>query len=145
MITIHSFQQARNLSQYDSVWAIVRSLKSKSSQIEQHTELSPSKDLFFLYLQLKKEGHWNKTTFQSMYVPQFLYELKYGAENGKSALNNLWKRDKIGENICLLCFCPNETLCHRSIVAGLLQATGCNVVTETGTDFSQYYQSYRKI
>ena len=128
---------------YDEVWAIVRSLKTKSSKLKQVTALSPSLDLFFKYRNLVKSNNWSKKSFDEIYVPQFLKELKSGNEKGFEFLNELYRLDKAGKKICLVCFCTEESMCHRSIVAGLLQGAGCNVRTEKGTDYSKYYAMYK--
>ena len=126
---------------YDEVWAIVRKMKGSSSAIRQITGLSPSPDLFFKYRSLEKEGNWNADTFRSVYLPQFLKEI-YESKEARFLLNQLYLRDKQERNVCLVCFCADETLCHRSIVAGLLQGVGCNVVTDTDNDYTEYYQMF---
>lgn len=143
MIHITNIRNIMN-GEYDEVWAIVRSLKSQSKALKQVTALSPSADLLGRYLALKGMGNWNAQTFTEVYVPQFLREMKENPE-AKSALNYLWSQDKQGKNICLVCFCTDETLCHRSIIAGLLQGVGANVVTDTGDDYMKYHQMYCEI
>lgn len=144
MIYIKSIRNVK-YAEHDEVWAIVRSLKNKSDKLKQVQELSPSLNLFFKYQKLAKENKWNETTFQNIYVPQFLKELKEGKHYIYPVLNQLCALDKAGKNICLVCFCPNEALCHRSIIAGLLQGVGCNVKTETDTDYTRYYNMFQNI
>lgn len=122
MIAIKNISQV-NYKDHDEIWAIVRSMKRPNPNIRQVSELSPSWDLFSKYQELKKNGQWNEQTFQEIYVPQFIQEM----HNKKSIalLNQLYKLDKAGKNICLVCFCPDEKLCHRSIIAGLLQGVNC--------------------
>lgn len=43
----------------------------------------------------------------------------------------------------LACFCGDETLCHRSIVAGLLQGAGADVRLASGADYSRYFEAFR--
>lgn len=45
--------------------------------------------------------------------------------------------DRNGKCICLACFCPDETLCHRSIVASILQYAGI-AIHGVKDDYSQY-------
>ena len=45
----------------------------------------------------------------------------------RDKLTELIRIDRQGKRICLACFCPDETLCHRSIVAGILQYAGIPV------------------
>lgn len=68
-------------------------------------------------------------------MPVFLKEIQNSAARKKLA--ELIDLDKQGKRICLACFCPDETLCHRSIVAGILQDKGIHVYGVRG-DYSQY-------
>ncbi|WP_099203906.1 DUF488 family protein, N3 subclade [Scatolibacter rhodanostii] len=144
MIEIKSIRNCKT-EEYDEVWAIVRSLKSKSNKIRQVKELSPTSDLFFKYLKWKKDGVWNETKFKEEYVPQFLQNLKYGQEKGYEKLNELYQKDKDGKKIALLCFCTDEKMCHRSIIAGLLQGVNCSIQTETQNDYSFYFEKYKNL
>lgn len=125
MIYTKSIKQVK-ISEHDQVWAIVRSLKTHNKDISQQVqELSPSYTLFKIYLDLKATGNWNKQTFESIYKPRFLEEMQ--KPEAQKMLNVLCDFDKQGENICLVCFCEDANLCHRSLVAELLKARGCNV------------------
>lgn len=124
---------------YDVVYAIVRSMKYKSNKIIQVPELSPSKELFFEYLKLKKAKNWNKETFEKIYVPQFLKEMK--EKKATDWLNKIYIEGK-QKRICLVCFCPQEELCHRTIVQGLLQGVKANISLEK--DYRKYYEMYVK-
>lgn len=87
--------------------------------------LSPSWDLFKHYMDLRNAGNWNQATFASDYVPIFLKEMQ--APGAQRMLNHLIQQHKAGKSIALVCFCTDETLCHRSILAGLLQDKGITV------------------
>lgn len=121
----------------DEVWIIVRSLKHQVKNAKQIKVLSPSSELFGKYLHLKKDGEWSPKSFKEIYAPDFLAQMR--AQDAREALNYLYKQDKAGKTICLACFCPDEHLCHRSIVAGLLQGCGCNVKNDSGESFEEYY------
>ena len=118
---------------YDETWAIVRSLKKKKKSeirlydIRQVIDLSPSRELFNLYRKWVAEGYWNEDTFNTCYVPTFLRQLKHD-KRAKDKLNELYLKDKQGKKILLLCYCKDEHICHRSIIAGVLMGVGCNVV-----------------
>lgn len=137
MITITDIRSV-NRSAYDEVWAIVRSLKYPG-KMKQVAELSPSWDLFKKYMQLRDAGRWNTATFQNIYVPTFLKEMQ--AEAARKKLAELVKLDQQGKRICLVCFCGDETLCHRSIVAGILQHAGISVQGVQG-NYSLYGKDY---
>ena len=124
-----------NKEQYDEVWVIVRSLKNPIKNTIQVKHLSPSYDLFLKYLALRDKGQWNKDSFENIYVPQFLDEIKHNPL-ARNLLNKLFEMDKNGKRIALACFCTDEALCHRSILAGMLAYKGANVVTQN--DISQY-------
>lgn len=141
MIYIKNFKTLGPLSQYDEVWAIVRSVKNLNPEIRQVTDLSPSTKLFYEYLNLKKAGNWNQKTFAEIYLPTFLHELKENSAVVNPLLNYLYNADKKNKKIALVCFCDDESTCHRSIIAGLLQGVGSNV--SCSTDYSAYYEQYK--
>lgn len=142
MIKVTSIKNVRE-GEFDEVWAIVRSLKNCPKWMQQVPELSPKLDLFFAYRQLANEGRWNYSAFQNMYVPKFMQGLADDRQATADKLNYLWRQDKAGKKIALVCFCPDESTCHRSIIAGMLQGAGCNVETDTGTDLSFYFNMYQ--
>lgn len=141
MIEIRRIDRTLDYGKYDTIYAIVRSMKNKNENIIQMAELSPQPGLFKTYLHLAQTNQWNETTFQNTYVPQFIYDLKHNRA-AIDKLNMLYRDDKAGKKICLLCFCTDETLCHRSIIAGLLQAVGCDVRLESGKDYRHYYKMF---
>lgn len=122
---------------YDEVWAIVRSLKYANPKIKHVPELSPSWALFKKYLSLRDTGKWDEETFRSIYVPQFLKEMQ-GKEQ-QELLNELLNTKK---HICLVCFCSEEKLCHRSIVGGILQGAGL-YVHGLNKDYSHYFNWWK--
>lgn len=133
MITVTNIRNI-NYSVYDEVWAIVRSLKNPG-KMNHVPELSPSWSLFKKYLALRNAGQWNIDSFRNIYVPVFLKEMHTAMARRK--LEELIASDMQGKSICLACFCPDETLCHRSIVAGILQDKGIRVYGVRG-DYSKY-------
>lgn len=137
MIYIKNIHNAK-LEDYDEICAIVRSIKSNS--IKQVPELAPSKGLFYWYYNHKNE--WNFDLFKNIYYPRFIREF---TQEGKDTLKKLRLLDREGKKICLVCFCFDETTCHRSIIAGILQGMKCNVITDTGNDYSSYYEDFLKI
>lgn len=98
------------------VYAIVRSMKNPIEGVTQLPELSPSKNLFFAYLDLKKAGKWNKEAFESVYAPRFLLEMQ--APEARSTMSRIMKEAET-DDIVLCCFCTS--LCHRFLVADILQ------------------------
>ncbi len=133
MITVTEIRNV-NYAAYDETWAIVRSLKNPG-KMRHVPELSPSWALFKKYLRLRDAGQWNADTFKSIYVPTFLKEMA-GME-AQRKLSELIELDKQGKRICMACFCRDEALCHRSIIAGIVQSAGIQVQGVKG-DYSEY-------
>lgn len=136
MVTILRISDV-NYNDYDEVWAIVRSLKYGNPRIRHVPELSPSWALFKTYMRLRDEGKWNEDTFRTVYVPQFLKEMR-GREQQK-LMNELFNTKK---RIALVCFCELEWLCHRSIIGGMLQGAGAEV-KGLSRDYSFYFDWYK--
>lgn len=135
MIYVCNMRGINKEIQFDEQWAIVRHVKSLSirSGIMQHTALAPSEELLYN----TKINHIN---FQEEYVPRFIEELAH-REAAIQALNSLWKKDRNGKNIALICFCTDEETCHRSIVGGILQGAKAHVEGLT-KDYSAYYDLF---
>lgn len=143
-----------NIDEYDEVWSIVRSDKNVIPRVKFSEKyittvnniptnyLSPSYSLFSWYCQEQKAGRWNKEKFFNEYVPKFIKELKNNYSVTRLLLNELYKRDKEGKRIALICFCENETTCHRSIIGGILQGVKANVKTANDADYSTYYNMF---
>ena len=115
-----------NFNDFDEVWAIVRSIKNPG-RMKQVTELSPSRDLFFAYRRLVNDKRWGKDAFEQIYKPQFLRDF-YASADAQRKLDELIELDKQGKKIALVCFCADASLCHRSIIADLLEEKGVSVI-----------------
>ena len=123
MVTITNIKNI-DYAAFDEVWAIVHSLKYPG-KMKHVPELSPSWNLFKQYLALRDAGQWNKSAFEKIYVPVFIQEMQSTAARRK--LLELMELDRQGKRICLAYFCPDETTCHRSVIAGILQYAGVPV------------------
>ncbi len=108
-----------NPSKYDEVWICVRSLGNVKTggNVYHVPQLSPSTDLFYAYLSWKKQGIWSKEQFDNVYAPRFLKEME--SKDAQTYLNLLKEKIKT-KNICICCFCDDESLCHRSLIKKLL-------------------------
>lgn len=132
------------LNKVDEVWYIVRSIKNVKLDDKRiwMPQLSPSKELFYKYLNWRKEGRWNKETFEKEYVPTFLFEMKDLA--GIAYLDFLEEQGK-KKDIMLCCYCEDESLCHRSIILGIIQGRYKlnNYDIYCGeNDYSNYFKQY---
>lgn len=140
MIYVANFNDRRIRNDiWDEKWAIVRSYKHPSTAFKQVAVLSPSFDLFLKYRNMAEKHVWCKETFEKDYIPVFLKEMHQ--PDAVHMLNQLYSMSKT-KNIALVCFCKEEDLCHRSIIAGLLQGAGASVQTSSGKDYSEYWQMY---
>lgn len=128
----------RDAKSDETVWAIVRSIKNCTSNMIQVQDLSPSKELFYDYLKWKRYGTWNINKFNDEYVRRFISEIK----SNDRAIMLLDMLMNIGahSDVTLVCFCKDESMCHRSIIAGILQGFGADVVA--GGDYSEYYSRF---
>lgn len=142
MIEIKRISEVRRGMQ-DEAYAIVRSMRTPSDWLVQLPVLSPSRELFFEYRRMAQNGTWGRETFEKVYVPRFLREMT--SEAARSELNRLFQLDRAGRHVTLCCFCTDESLCHRSIVAGLLQGAGAHVVLPSGADYSRYWEQYKAL
>lgn len=98
MIYLDSMKNIKNYEgKVSKVWCIVRSLKFlprlNHAEIVQVSDLSPSYDLFKKYLDLKNQGLWNQSSFNTIYKPQFLRELNEN-QNASELLNLLTNQTK---------------------------------------------------
>lgn len=126
---------------YDENWLIVRSVKQVPRNAVQVSALSPSTSLFYKYLDAKKAGRFDGAWFQSVYVPTFLREV-IANQDARSLLNQLYAESR-RKSILLACFCPNESLCHRSIVAGLLLGAGADI--DCDPSYRKYFDLYKSM
>ena len=127
--------------QADVKFAIMRSYKYKVDGVINMPDLSPSSTLFDKYLRWVREGNWNRQTFLSQYLPEFMRDTLCAAA-GREALVRILHMDQIGLRVALGCSCSDEELCHRSIVAGVLFGHGCSLITQAGRSYSYYYNYY---
>lgn len=133
MIKVTSIRRCRP-AEYDNVYLIVRSIASlergRSGLLKKAThvpDLSPSKMLFYKYLDWKKVGEWNQKKFNNDYRPIFTNEIINNTV-AQAWLDKIEIESKAGRKIALLCFCDDETTCHRLIIGEMLKNRGCDVV-----------------
>ena len=120
---------------YNQSFLIVRSEKSlRHNAVLQHVslmkDLAPSEQLFFKYLDAKRKGAWNQTAFDTWYRSQFIAETNANpvAQQCLDWLVTITRQYR--QSILLCCFCPDENMCHRSIVTEMLRARNAAVITD---------------
>lgn len=118
------FDTIRNISEYVGLctecWIIVRYMRNpiQVSGINciQVQDLSPSCNLFLKFRKLKESGGWNKESFTKIYRPQFMNEMS--STSSQYCLKRL--RDS-EDNILCVCYCQDESCCHRSLIKEILK------------------------
>ena len=118
-----------NQSNYDECWLIVRSPDEILDYAKHIPALSPSPELFRKYRTALKEGVFNKKWFDEVYVPRFLLDISRNRES----IDTLEELIDIGKDkdIFLACYCEEESICHRSIVGGILLGMGAPIITDS--------------
>lgn len=125
---------------YDENWILVRSVKMLPEYAAQVAELSPSVDLFCKFQEAAKSNKVDKNWFDEVYAPQYIKELKTNSKAVKM-LAKLWDDSKT-KTIYLCCYCHDECLCHRSIIAGMLLGSGAKVECEN--EYAKYWKIYNE-
>lgn len=143
MIYLRSISQIK-CEEFDEVWLIIRSTGKatgmlKHNNVKHKPNLSPSKELFYAYLNWKKQGTWNASCFEQKYAPQFIQEAQTNPYFVKDMVE-LKNLDIVRKKIALVCFCGDETLCHRSIVGALCMIN--NISVEKPDVVSKYVERY---
>lgn len=128
-----------NESQYDENWLIVRQPDEFPPFVKHEPMLSPSPELFRKYRDAFHAGEFNQEYFDLVYVPQFLEELA-GNEQAIEILDELVYKS-FEKNIFLACYCENESMCHRSIIAGVLLGMGAEI--ETNYEYRTYFYRFQ--
>ena len=131
MITIGNIF-ATDPTEFDEVWVICFSVDKIQEMfaienVRHVPELAPREELFRIYRTLVHENRWNKSSFEKYYVPRCLKDIQ--DSSSIKLLKQLVCLSKEKE-IRLACFCTDEHLCHRSIVAGILFHMGADIQCE---------------
>ena len=125
-----------NPDDFDEVWWIVRSPDTIPVKEKLVSELAPSPELFRDYRQAFHAGRFGTEYFQNVYVPWFLKDLEKNLE-AQERLEYLCQESRT-KRIALCCYCEDESLCHRSIIAGIL--LGMGAVIETKEEYRKYFE-----
>ena len=133
MIKLRSVSNVKP-DEFDEVWIICRSVQKLSRtllnnpKVKHVPDLSPSKNLFFAYRNWVSQGVWNMSMWDTGYVPIFIEQMR-NDEKAKAYLRQLADESN-SKNIALVCFCKDETMCHRSIIGGILYHMGASIEIE---------------
>lgn len=116
--------------------AAVQTIKRPAGAVFLCPELAPDNKMIDLKNRFKEQQSWNQQRFQDSYVPLYLDRLC--TPEATKTLNWIYKLVKSGKTVAIGCYCADETICHRSILAGLFQALMLEV-TGVKADYSAYY------
>lgn len=127
---------------FDENWLVVRVLKGDIPPHAIHEpRLSPSRQLFHKYLEAKADGKLNAEWFQQVYAKAYLREIITDRKN-LLLLDRLYQ-DSYAKSILLAGLCEDETLCHRSILAGMLAGAGAKIVCNV--EYKKYYKMFQEL
>lgn len=74
-----------------------------------------------------EQGGWGLEKFNSEYRPIFTDEIINNTV-AQAWLDKIEIESKAGRKIALLCFCDDESTCHRLIIGEMLKNRNCDVV-----------------
>lgn len=122
--------------------ALSYDLNGKFAFAEKPAVLLPGKDLIETAAYLKADGDVDGMSqfFDETVVPQYLDQLRTGA--GRALLNGIYKDVKAGRTVAIGCYCADEAVCVRSVLAGLFQGVGLEVKGVDG-DYAGYFDMFK--
>lgn len=122
--------------------ALSYDLNGKFAFAEKPAVLLPGKDLIATAANFKADGDVDGMSqfFDETIVPQYLDQLRTGA--GRALLNELYKDVKTGKTIAIGCYCADEAVCVRSVLAGLFQGVGLEVKGVDG-NYAGYFDMFK--
>lgn len=106
---------------YDEVWMVVRSLKTKQPWMTHVPELSPNWSLFTWSQKMIKAGQFTHEVFNKKYRPEFMTQIMNDI-SAHDKLNELIAKSRAGKQIAVVCFCKDASLCHRSLLKEIVEA-----------------------
>lgn len=129
-------------SNYEN-WMIVHSCEPEQvpTYAKQVKELSLSDELFKEYRAAVHANVFTIEWFDEIYIPHFLEDLSKNTK-AKFLLKELCEKSN-EKDIFLVCFCQEERLCHRSIIAGILLGMGADI--ETSVEYLKYYDQFMAV
>ena len=97
------------------------------------SKLAPSNDLLYSF----KKNLINWEQYYARYMKEVIYNPAC-----VDALNTIYNHLKAGEDIALICYCTDESICHRSILGKYYKKLGVNVISVKG---NRYLGTFGKI
>lgn len=124
---------------YNSVWVVMREPPEGMPVRFLHVPvLAPTPELLLWFQQHKECIYRNPEMFEEDYAPRYIRELL----DSQAALNELLlllSSVRKGKRIALVCTCYHEELCHRSILAGILQGVAPDIEMKASRDYIKYW------
>lgn len=110
MLILNPIQGCKPTADYN--FFIVRSTKSAPKGFHHVPELSPPKSLFFEVQKWKKQGLWPSKWED--YRSSFVNSMSSGIL--AEYLDHLEELLKDGHSVQLVCYCPDHSECHKTII-----------------------------
>lgn len=92
--------------------------------------LAPSEATFNVFKRHNKAGTWCEKTFVTQYTNLFINDM--AQEPMSSSIRDLAGLLDQGKSVCLLCYCWNDKLCHRSILREEFKSCGYTAMEGDG-------------
>lgn len=85
-------------------------------------ELSPSPELLSRTKKAQADGSFDFGSYKDELLEELANE-----EKAISVCDDIGIKLDSGEDVLLVCFCPNPNICHRKIIAEVFESNGYNV------------------
>ena len=147
MLYFGSFKDIDTTKYYKVVLA-VRHLQHpvKGDNVIHAPVLAPSAYLIAKIRKEKEAGTFDYPMWRAVFVAEYMSEL-IASVNAQKTLINLYKAG-CEKDILVCCYCPDDTVCHRSVIQGLMQGRGRkqnNDVVVSDKDYSYFYDDFRRL
>lgn len=126
IVYITNLSNLRKVPKENNYFFLTTQGKREIDGVKYLPELAPSKNLFNKYLNQwkhKESSFWWKD-----------YCNQYKKEINTEYINKLEEGLNQGKNVTLICFCGDETICHRSILKEIFQQKGFKTISITKGD-----------
>ena len=105
----------------------VRFASFSSEDWIQLSNTGPNPSLLKEVKSLERDENWNKYTFHSFYLPNYLQSIKSPLSRSEFLQMKNWLDE--GIDLYYACYCQEEHLCHRSIVKQIFKQRGYSVLS----------------
>lgn len=111
-----------------------------SRDSKDYAALVPNAELLDMEKKLKRNGKWNHNSFATDFLPAYINQLK--TQDGRDALNDLFKKSKAGTEILLANHSNGNAYDWSTVIIGLMQGAGADTTSENQLGF--FYDAYKQ-